>query len=109
MMALIANTTPAELQPPLMAIIEEMDRYHPAEPHWHLPMIGVHPSHQHQGYGSALLRYALTLCDEQGVPAYLESSNPAKIPLYERHGFKVLGGIQVGSSPVITPMLRRQR
>ena len=109
LMALIANTTPEELQPALMAIFEEMDSYHPTEPHWHLPMIGIHPSHQRQGYGAALLRYALTLCDEQGVAAYLESSNPENIPLYKRHGFEVLGRIQAGSSPVITPMLRRPR
>jgi ribosomal protein S18 acetylase RimI-like enzyme len=109
LMALIASTTPEELQPTLMALFEEMGRYHPAEPHWHLPMIGIHPSHQRQGYGAALLRHALRLCDEGGAAAYLESSNPENIPLYERHGFKVLGGIQVGSSPVITPMLRRQR
>ena len=28
--------------------------------------------------------------------AYLESSNPRNIPLYERHGFEALGEIQVG-------------
>ena len=109
LMALIANTTPEELQPALMAVFEEMDSYHPTEPHWHLPMIGIHPSHQRQGYGAALLRYPLRLCDEQGVAAYLESSNPENIPLYKRHGFEVLGRIQAGSSPVITPMLRRPR
>jgi ribosomal protein S18 acetylase RimI-like enzyme len=109
LMALIANTTPEELQPALMAIFEEMDSYHPTEPHWHLPMIGIHPSHHRQGYGAALLRYALRLCDEQGVAAYLESSNPENIPLYKRQGFEVLGRIQAGSSPVITPMLRRPR
>ena len=80
MTALIANTTPEELQPALMAVFEEMDSYHPTEPHWHLPMIGIHPSHQRQGYGAALLLYALTLCDEQGVAAYLEFSNPEEHP-----------------------------
>jgi ribosomal protein S18 acetylase RimI-like enzyme len=107
--ALIASTTPEELQPTLMALFEEMGRYHPPEPHWHLPTIGIHPSHQRQGYGAALLRYALRLCDEERAAAYLESSNPENIPLYERHGFEVLGRIQLGSSPVITPMLRRPR
>jgi ribosomal protein S18 acetylase RimI-like enzyme len=108
-MALIASTTPEELQPTLLALLEEMGRYHPAELHWHLPMIGIHPSHQRRGYGAALLRHGLTLCDEQGVPAYLESSNPENIPLYQRHGFEVLGTIQVGTSPGITPMLRPPR
>ena len=109
LMAVIASTTPDELQPALKAIIKEMDRYHPTEPHWHLPMIGIHPSRRRQGYGAALLRHALRLCDEQGVPAYLESSNPENIPLYQRHGFEVLGRIQADSSPVIAPMMRRPR
>jgi hypothetical protein len=41
--------------------------------------------------------------------AYLESTNPKNIPLYERHGFEVLGTIQVGTSPAVCPMLRRPR
>jgi hypothetical protein len=43
------------------------------------------------------------------VLAYLESSNLRNVPLYERHGFKVLGTIQAGGSPPITPMLRKPR
>jgi hypothetical protein len=31
------------------------------------------------------------------------------VPLYERHGFEVLGSIQAGSSPTVVPMLRRPR
>lgn len=106
---LITRTTAAELQDPLLAVFEEMGRYHPAEPHWHLPMIGVEPAWPRRGHGSALLSHALQICDHQGLAAYLESSNPENIPLYKRHGFQVLGRIQVGSSPVITPMLRSAR
>ena len=59
--------------------------------------------------GSALLRYALEQCDRDGMPAYLESSNPRNIPLYQRHGFEIIGTIQAGSSPTVVPMLRRAR
>jgi hypothetical protein len=31
------------------------------------------------------------------------------VPLYERHGFGVLGTIQAGQSPTIVPMLRKPR
>jgi GNAT superfamily N-acetyltransferase len=93
----------------VVSILEEMDRYHIEEPHWYLPMIGVDPSNQGQGLGAALLEHALSKCDEASLPAYLESSNPANIPLYERHGFSVLGTIQVGSSPSVFPMLRSAR
>lgn len=91
------------------AILEEMDRYHIHEPHWYLPMIGVDPAHQGRGMGSALLRHALAKCDEAALPAYLESSNPANVPLYERHGFRVLGTIEAGSSPPVFPMFREAR
>ena len=90
-------------------IFEQMDRYHPQEPCWYLPLIGVDPAQQGRGCGSALLRYALARCDRERVPAYLESSNPRNITLYQRHGFDILGTIQVGSSPTMVPMLRRPR
>ncbi|MEW6149322.1 MAG: N-acetyltransferase, partial [Pseudomonadota bacterium] len=43
---------------------------------------------------------------EEGIAAYLESSNPRNISLYKRHGFKIIGEIQHGTSPTMTPMLR---
>jgi len=68
-----------------------------------------YPVHQGKGYGSALLRPVLERCDREKQLAYLESSNPGNIPLYERHGFVVLGSIQSGSSPTVVPMLRKPR
>jgi GNAT superfamily N-acetyltransferase len=102
------NADPAIL-PDVDAIFEAMARYHPDMPHWYLPLIGTDPKRQGQGIGSALMQHALARCDRDGVAAYLESSNPSNIPLYRRHGFEVLGTIQVGSSPVLTPMLRPPR
>ena len=93
----------------MMQVFEQMDRYHPKEPCWYLPLIGVDPAHQGRGCGSALLQYALAQCDADGLPAYLESSNPRNISLYLRHGFEIIGNIQAGSSPTMTPMLRRVR
>ena len=87
-------------------LMEQMASYHPREPHWYLPLIGVDPAHQGEGLGGALLRHAAHVCDRDGVPAYLESSNLRNVPFYERHGFEVLGAIQAGSSPTIVPMLR---
>lgn len=89
------------------AVVEQMGRYHPSEPHWYLPLIGVDPSHQGKGYGSTLMQYALAVVDRDNMPAYLESTSPRSVPLYGRHGFKVLGTIQVGASPPIFPMLRK--
>jgi ribosomal protein S18 acetylase RimI-like enzyme len=95
--------------PDVMRVFEEMDRFHPQGPVWYLPLIGVDPTAQGQGNGSALLEYALARSDEDSLPAYLESSNPRNITLYQRHGFEILGTIQVGSSPRLVPMLRQPR
>jgi ribosomal protein S18 acetylase RimI-like enzyme len=107
--AIMQETLAADRLEEVSGVFDRMGAYHPAEPHWYLPMIGVDPVHQGRGGGSALLRHALLQCDTDHVPAYLESSNPANIPLYERQGFVVLGTIQVGSSPPIVPMLRAAR
>jgi ribosomal protein S18 acetylase RimI-like enzyme len=103
-----ANADPAIL-PDVGAMFDAMARYHPEAPHWYLPLIGTDPMRQGQGIGGALMHHALARCDRDGAAAYLESSNPRNIPLYQRHGFEILGTIQIGSSPVLTPMLRPPR
>ena len=105
----VRESVAAERQALVFAVFEQMERYHPREHHWYLPLVGVDPVHQGRGYGSALLRHALRRCDRDHVAAYLESTNPVNIPLYERHGFEVLATIQVESSPPIVPMLRAPR
>lgn len=106
---LIARDVPDAVMGDLSAVMEEMGHAHPEEPHWYLPMIGVDPAMHSRGVGSALLRHALARADADGVPAYLESSNPRNIDLYQRHGFEILRTIQVGSSPPVVPMLRKPR
>ena len=41
--------------------------------------------------------------------AYLESSNPRNMSLYERHGFEVVKKFQFGDGPPIHTMLREAR
>jgi ribosomal protein S18 acetylase RimI-like enzyme len=91
------------------AVFEQMAKYHPQEPHWYLPLIGVDPAHQGKGLGDALMSYALNRCDRERVPAYLESSNPRNVSFYRRHGFEPVGTIQAGSTPTLVPMVRRPR
>lgn len=107
--ALTGQHAPAERQADMAQVFERMAGFHPGEPCWYLPLIGVDPTAQGRGHGSALLRYALEQIDRTGAPAYLESSNPRNVPLYQRHGFEVLGSIQAGSSPTLVPMLRRPK
>ena len=103
------EAVPADRLDDLFGTLEKAGQSHPDEPHWYLPMIGVEPNAQGRGLGAALLRFALDRCDREGVLAYLESSNPRNIPLYERHGFEPMGRIEIGAAPLVTPMLRRPR
>ena len=52
------------------------------------------------------MKQAVSKCDENGVPAYLESTNPRNVPLYERLGFKATGQVQHSDCPLFTPMVR---
>lgn len=106
---LLLDTTPLERRDDIFGLIEQMGRYHPQEPHWYLPLMGVDPLRQGEGIGSALLQVSLAACDRDGLPAYLESTHPKNVPLYERHGFELLGTIQAGKAPPMFPMLRRLR
>jgi GNAT superfamily N-acetyltransferase len=108
-LAQLARTLAPDKSTDMGTIIEEMGRYHPNEPHWYLPFIGVVPTRQNQGLGAVLLRRGLAECDAKGLPAYLESTNPRNRTLYERYGFEPIGEIRVGSCPPIVPMLRKAR
>jgi len=101
---LLLRTIPESRQEEMFAVFEQMGSYHPTEPHWYLPLIGVDPAHQGKGYGSALLKHVLINCDRNRQVAYLESTSPESVCLYERHGFKILGEIRVGALPSIFPM-----
>jgi ribosomal protein S18 acetylase RimI-like enzyme len=107
--SLIERTTPASIRQDAAGVFEQMASFHPHESHWYLPLVGVDPVCQGQGLGDKLMASALARCDADRLPAYLESSNPRNIPFYQRHGFEVMGKIQVGSSPTIVPMFRRPR
>src|SRR5215204_6219335 len=91
----IQRTVSVWVQDELLAVFEQMGNAHPKEPHWYLPLIGVEAIHQGYRYGSALMEHALVPCDRDQTLAYLESSNPRNISLYQRHGFEILGTIQV--------------
>jgi len=107
--AAIRGTASPQRLDDVLGTFEKMAQWHPEEPHWYLPMIGVEPTAQGRGLGAELMRHAVARCDGEGVLAYLESSNPRNISLYLRFGFAVVGEIQVGAAPVLTPMVREPR
>jgi GNAT superfamily N-acetyltransferase len=106
---LVEHTLEGAARETMFSIFEQMGRAHPSGPHWYLPFIGVVPGYQGHGIGTALLEASLVQCDREGLPAYLESTNPRNVPLYERFGFRVSGEIQAGDCPALMPMIRPRR
>ncbi|HMC38594.1 MAG TPA: GNAT family N-acetyltransferase [Acidimicrobiales bacterium] len=86
-----------------------MDAAHPDAPHWYLGVVATRPDRQGGGLGARILAPVLELCDRQGVPAYLESSNPRNLPFYYRQGWVETGEIVVPEGPTLFPMWREPR
>jgi GNAT superfamily N-acetyltransferase len=85
---------------------EATEAVHPAEPHWYLSVVAVDPRRRGTGLGSAILAATLEHVDSEGMPAYLESTNPRNVPLYERHGFVATREIELEGGPSLTAMWR---
>lgn len=86
-----------------------VERVHPKAPHLYLSVLGVDPSRQGQGLGSALIRPGLDHADAAGLPAYLETGKAENIPFYERHGFAVTGEHRLPRGPLAWTMWRDAR
>jgi len=97
----MGTETPRALQ-----VLSQVEKVHPKTPHWYLAVLGTDPQHQGKGIGSALLAPVLAKCDEEGIPAYLESSKERNIPFYRRHGFEVSSELKLKNGPTIWPMWR---
>jgi len=81
--------------PEIQSLFGRLDDTHPDEPpHYYLSLLGTHPDHRGKGLGMALLADNLARIDSEGMPAYLESSNPENDPRYERLGFVRAGEFQ---------------
>ena len=74
--------------------------------HYYVRDVGVLPSMQGRGLGSALMEPTLERCDREGLPAYLEASSERSAALYERLGVRITSVLRVGSCPPLRLMLR---
>lgn len=101
---LLKRCIPEVRQSEVFDLIAEMNAYRLNEPHWFLPLIGVDPVRR--GYGSALMAHMLARCDTERLRSYLDNTNEANLPFYERLGFRKLGVVRVSSCPPVYPMVR---
>ncbi|WP_407169087.1 GNAT family N-acetyltransferase [Bradyrhizobium sp. ORS 111] len=107
MMKYLLGSVPEYRRTETERIFEEFGKYHPTEPYWYFTMLGIDPMHQRSGWGGLLYRYGLAILDEANGLAFTEATSLRSARLYERLGWKIVGEVQVGSSPPFFPMLRR--
>ncbi|MFL5869587.1 MAG: GNAT family N-acetyltransferase [Solirubrobacterales bacterium] len=92
--------------PEIMELLARFEASHPADadPHYYLTLLGTHPDSRGRGLGMGLLAANLSDVDAEGLPAYLESTNPDNNARYERLGFRQVGEFTTpdGSRPVTT-------
>ena len=61
----------------------------PDEPHWYLGILATHPAHRGRGLGRRLAEPGLLAARSDGVPAFLETTNPDNVRVYESAGWQV--------------------
>ena len=81
----------------------------PPEPHWYLNVIGVDPTQQRTGAGTALLRRMLPRIDGDGLAAFLDTSEPNNLGYYERFGFQVTVELKLPNGIPLWGLTRQPR
>jgi ribosomal protein S18 acetylase RimI-like enzyme len=80
------------------------ERARPAEPHFYLPILAVHPDFQGSGCGRALLEALQSRSgrhpSSEGV--CLETENPKNVPFYEHIGYRVIARNSHADLEIIT-------
>ena len=71
------------------------DQHDPKEPHWHLGPVGVVPSHQGSGIGTALMRHFCHEVDARKAAAFLETDRSGNVRFYQSFGFQVVDEIDI--------------
>jgi GNAT superfamily N-acetyltransferase len=105
---LITDTFPADLAGRMFELYDRFDAAHPHDtPHAYLGLLATHPNYRGHGIGQQLLAATLADWDAEGIPSYLESTNPANLHRYRRVGFERHGTFDaVLDSAEITTMWR---
>jgi GNAT superfamily N-acetyltransferase len=73
--------------PSLFRGFAALEAFHPSAPHWYLAFVGIEPTSQSRGIGSAILAPVLKIADQTNALCYLETPFPRTHQFYERLGF----------------------
>lgn len=93
-----------------LGVIGQAGSSMPPVPRFHCAFVGVTKAAQGRGIGGALMSRVLEVCDRDGFPASLTSTNDANLPWYRSLGFKEIGEVAVPDTGFkLRPMWREAR
>ena len=94
-----------------MRLLNEVDKVHHevGTPHYYLAVLGTDPLFRRIGAASAALQPVLERCDEEGLPAYLETQREENLAFYARQGFELQRMLDIRGVPPLWTMLRNPR
>ncbi|WP_130340542.1 GNAT family N-acetyltransferase [Micromonospora kangleipakensis] len=85
----LAAHLPADALARVNAYGEAVHAALPTTPFWYLGVLGTHPDHAGRRWGHAVMGIGLRRAAADGLPAILETSNPANVEVYRRAGWEV--------------------
>lgn len=103
--AIVDDRLDAEQRRAFDGLMEAFESNHPhGQPHMYLSLLASNPARRGEGLGQRMLAENLRAFASEGLPAYLESTNPANDRRYERAGFRRVGGFTspLDGAPVTT-------
>lgn len=87
---------PADASPPtpeqaarFEAITATLGAQAPEEAHWYLNVLATHPDWQRLGLGAAIIEPIGIVCQQEGLPLYLETESTQNVAYYNHLGFRV--------------------
>ena len=80
----------------ILAYDEPVEALLPSTDYWYLGILASHPDRRGQGLARTVADLGLTVAREEQAPAYLETTNPDNVGLYERAGWTVTNALAVG-------------
>ena len=87
----------------------ELSALNSPQPCWYLNAIGVEPSEQGTGLGTALLDFMLRRIDQDALPSFLDTSVPDNLGFYERFDFRVTAESELPNGIPLWGMTRPPR
>ncbi|WP_199723501.1 N-acetyltransferase [Micromonospora sp. CV4] len=100
----LADDLPPDVWARVQAYDEAIHAVLPADPFWYLGVLGTHPRSAGRRWGRAVMSAGLRRAVADGLPAVLETSNPANVELYRRAGWEVVASM---SEPLPTWIMRQ--